>query len=29
MEPAYFDGDIVLVAADADVNIGDIGIFYS
>ena len=27
MEPAYFDGDIVLVAADADVNIGDIGIF--
>lgn len=27
MEPAYFDGDIVLVAADEDVNIGDIGIF--
>lgn len=27
MEPAYFDGDIVLVAADAEVNIGDIGIF--
>lgn len=27
MEPDYFDGDIVLVDADADVNIGDIGIF--
>lgn len=27
MEPVYFDGDIVLVAADADVNVGDIGIF--
>lgn len=27
MEPAYFDGDIVLVDADADVNVGDVGIF--
>ncbi len=27
MEPDYFDGDIVLVDADAVVNIGDIGIF--
>lgn len=27
MEPAYFDGDIVLVDADAVVNIEDIGIF--
>ena len=27
MEPDFFDGDIVLVDANADVNIGDIGIF--
>lgn len=27
MEPDFFDGDIVLVDADADVTIGDIGIF--
>lgn len=27
MEPDYFDGDIVLVDADADVNVGDVGIF--
>lgn len=27
MEPEYYDGDIVLVDADADVNVGDVGIF--
>lgn len=27
MKPDYFDGDIVLVDADADVNVGDVGIF--
>lgn len=27
MQPEYYDGDIVLVDADADVDVGDVGIF--